>query len=235
LLAIVLFSTIVGDMLPVTNNTPLIGTYFNCIMFMVASSVVTTIMVLNYHHRMVDTHDMPDWVKIIFLQWMPWLLRMSRPGEKITRKTIQVQKKMKELDKKEMKSKSLIANILDMDDDYHPATKSHTVHPSHPSFPKHAQPLSNICLTRSNPNLPNSYEADHAAPASPLQRELGLILKEIRVITDKIKEEDEASAVEADWKFAAMVLDRMCLLFFTAFTVIATLAVLAAAPHVIVK
>ena len=44
------------------------GTYFNCIMFMVASSVVTTIMVLNYHHRMVDTHDMPDWVKIIFLQ-----------------------------------------------------------------------------------------------------------------------------------------------------------------------
>ena len=28
-----------------------LGTYFNCIMFMVASSVVTTIMVLNYHHR----------------------------------------------------------------------------------------------------------------------------------------------------------------------------------------
>jgi nicotinic acetylcholine receptor len=31
-------------------------------MFMVASSVVTTIMVLNYHHRLVDTHEMPDWV-----------------------------------------------------------------------------------------------------------------------------------------------------------------------------
>ena len=39
------------------------GTYFNCIMFMVASSVVSTIMVLNYHHRLVDTHEMPDWVK----------------------------------------------------------------------------------------------------------------------------------------------------------------------------
>ena len=54
------------------------GTYFNCIMFMVASSVVTTIMVLNYHHRIVDTHEMPDWVKSLFLQWLPWLLRMSR-------------------------------------------------------------------------------------------------------------------------------------------------------------
>ena len=39
-----------------------IGTYFNCIMFMVASSVVTTIMILNYHHRKAHTHNMPDWV-----------------------------------------------------------------------------------------------------------------------------------------------------------------------------
>ena len=31
-------------------------------MFMVAASCVTTIMVLNYHHRLVDTHEMPDWV-----------------------------------------------------------------------------------------------------------------------------------------------------------------------------
>ena len=38
------------------------GTYFNCIMFMVASSVVTTIMILNYHHRLADTHEMPSWV-----------------------------------------------------------------------------------------------------------------------------------------------------------------------------
>ena len=39
------------------------GTYFNCIMFMVASSVVTTIMILNYHHRQADTHQMPPWVR----------------------------------------------------------------------------------------------------------------------------------------------------------------------------
>ena len=40
----------------------LTGTYFNCIMFMVASSVVTTIMILNYHHRKAETHEMPNWV-----------------------------------------------------------------------------------------------------------------------------------------------------------------------------
>ena len=47
-------------------------------MFMVAASVVTTIMVLNYHHRLVDTHEMPHWVRALFLQWLPWILRMSR-------------------------------------------------------------------------------------------------------------------------------------------------------------
>ena len=62
----------------------------------------------------------------MFLQWLPWILRMARPGEKITRKTIMMQNKMKELDLKERSSKSLLANVLDMDDDFRPAsTLSH--------------------------------------------------------------------------------------------------------------
>lgn len=41
------------------------GTYFNCIMFMVASSVVSTVLILNYHHRSVDTHEMSNLVTVI--------------------------------------------------------------------------------------------------------------------------------------------------------------------------
>ena len=65
-------------------------------------------------------------------------------------------------------------------------------------------------------------------------RELSLILKEIKIITDKIRDDEESAAIENDWKFAAMVLDRLCLIVFTLFTIVATVAVLAAAPHVIV-
>ena len=54
----------------------------------------------------------------MFLQWIPWVLRMGRPGEKITRKTIMIQNKMKELDLQAKSSKSLLANVLDMDDDF---------------------------------------------------------------------------------------------------------------------
>lgn len=48
----------------ITNNS-LTGTYFNCIMFMVASSVVSTILILNFHHRNSDTHEMSEWVCFI--------------------------------------------------------------------------------------------------------------------------------------------------------------------------
>ena len=67
-----------------------------------------------------------------------------------------------------------------------------------------------------------------------ISRELSLILKEIKIITDKIRDDEESAAIENDWKFAAMVLDRLCLIVFTLFTIVATVAVLAAAPHVIV-
>lgn len=45
----------------------LIGTYFNCIMFMVASSVVLTVVVLNYHHRTSANYRMPPLVNTFFL------------------------------------------------------------------------------------------------------------------------------------------------------------------------
>ena len=87
------------------------GTYFNFIMGMVASSVLLTVLVLNYHHRHPDTHNMPTWVtllrnylprkcrkylqiKRVFLQWLPWLLRYNRPNKKITIKSIMMENKM---------------------------------------------------------------------------------------------------------------------------------------------
>jgi len=77
---------------------------------------VLTVVVLNYHHRTAETHVMPMWVRAVFLQWMPWMLRMSRPGQKITRERINMTNKMKELGLKERACKNMLANALDMDD-----------------------------------------------------------------------------------------------------------------------
>ena len=56
-----------------------------------------------------------------------------RPGEKITRKTIMMANKMKELDMKETSSKSLLSNVLDMDDDFRSTTLPTSAPVHHPS------------------------------------------------------------------------------------------------------
>ena len=62
------------------------------------SSQVCTILVLNYHHRLAVDDGMPPWFRKVFLQWIPWALRMSRPGNKITRRSIYLQNKVRTLE-----------------------------------------------------------------------------------------------------------------------------------------
>ncbi|XP_064092153.1 neuronal acetylcholine receptor subunit alpha-7-like isoform X23 [Macrobrachium nipponense] len=237
LLSLTVFSNMVNDTMPTTSDAvPLLGTYFNCIMFMVASSVVSTVLILNYHHRSAETHEMSPlagprmnpWVKSLFLQWLPWVLRLHRPGEKITRKTIMMNNKMRELELKvrqeERSSRSLLANVLDIDDDF----RAHTL--------PHTHTTNNTAGFMRVPHGGHSVDDTHLVHTcmSSCTRELNLILKEIRVITDKMRKDDDDEEIANDWKFAAMVVDRLCLIVFTLFTITATIAVLLSAPHIIV-
>lgn len=215
---------------------------------MVASSVVLTVVVLNYHHRTADIHEMPQWVstsgrkradncdtnsyrllqiKSVFLQWLPWILGMSRPGKKITRKTIMMNSRMKELELKERSSKSLLANVLDIDDDFRNVTVGGAAGGNNAS----------TVTTNLGPNFmrATTIEDASALPSSGTQRELQNILRELQFITTRMKKADEEAEVISDWKFAAMVVDRFCLIIFTMFTIIATVAVLLSAPHIIVQ
>ena len=65
---------------------------------MVASSVVLTVVVLNYHHRTAETHVMPMWVRSVFLQWLPWILRMSRPGRQNAKKIRKINSTLHQLE-----------------------------------------------------------------------------------------------------------------------------------------
>lgn len=54
-------------------------------MVLVTFSIVSTVCVLNVHHRSPSTHHMPDWVKRIFLFRLPTFLLMRRPGSSSVR------------------------------------------------------------------------------------------------------------------------------------------------------
>ncbi|XP_064092186.1 neuronal acetylcholine receptor subunit alpha-7-like isoform X4 [Macrobrachium nipponense] len=219
---------LLGFTLPPDSGEKLtLATYFNCIMFMVASSVVLTVVVLNYHHRTPTTHAMPNWIRCLLLQWLPWILRMSRPGKKITRKTIMMNNKMRELELKERSSKSLLANVLDIDDDIRQIQAMGTGTPSHNGgYPR----LVGRSYEEGGPIM-----TPHSSFCFNNTRELQSILRELRYITCQMRNEEEILDIVIDWKFAAMVVDRFCLITFTLYTVVATVVVILSAPHVLIS
>ncbi|KAH7700950.1 nicotinic acetylcholine receptor alpha 34E [Aphelenchoides avenae] len=59
------------------------------------------------------------------------------------------------------------------------------------------------------------------------------IHQELKVITKRIIEEDRDECMANNWKFAAMVVDRLCLYIFTAFILLTIAGVLISAPYVV--
>lgn len=113
--------------------------------------------------------------------------------------------------------------------------------------------------TIEDPRIHETYSK--ACLSSSAEYELALILKELRWITDQVrhslyiawtikffeqidfngipshfqlKKNDLDEEISKDWKFAAMVVDRLCLIIFTLFTIIATLSVLFSAPNFLI-
>ncbi|VBB33888.1 unnamed protein product, partial [Acanthocheilonema viteae] len=81
LLSISFFLSMVAEMTPATSEAvPLIGVFFSCCMLVVSASVVFTVVVINLHFRTPESHIMTPLVRRILLEWLPWLLMMSRPG-----------------------------------------------------------------------------------------------------------------------------------------------------------
>lgn len=179
---------------------------------------------LPHRRKNLKSHTFfPLQVKSVFLQWLPWILGMSRPGKKITRKTILMSNRMKEMELKERSSKSLLANVLDIDDDFRHCSGINSTS------------ASSAFLRSSGRGTAATLDDTGSTPCSVAQRELQAILKELQFITGRMRKADDEAELISDWKFAAMVVDRFCLIIFTLFTIIATVAVLLSAPHIIVQ
>ena len=77
---------------------------------------------------------------------------------------------------------------------------------------------------------PNSAGVAAAGPylANSIRAELLAILNELRFITRKIKDENDNAEETNDWKFAAMVIDRLCFWIFSLYLIVATIAIFTA-------
>lgn len=150
-------------------------------------------------------------------EWLAWILRMKRPGRDISRKKLAQGSKMRDMELRERSSKSLLANVLDLDDDFR-STGNNSTH--------------NYSNNTSHCNKIDEPSFDTVM--YPGRSELRDILRELRFLTQKIKKDEDFAEECNDWKFAAMVIDRLCLWMFTFFTVVSTCGILFSAPHIFV-
>lgn len=172
---------------------------------------------------------------------------MNRPGRKITLQTIRMNNKLRKLELRERSSRSLLANVLDIEDDFRhcnisaAAAAAGTAASSHMNCAYLRSAVASANMHHSHPHpgavggAGMTLSLDDSGMCSSAQRDLQLILKEIQFITNRMRRADEEAEIISDWKFAAIVIDRFCLIVFTLFTIIATIVVLMSAPHIIVQ
>ena len=85
--------------------------------------------------------------------------------------------------------------------------------------------MGNNTNTNTNTSDTNSLKTI-SIETSMLSKDLKFILKELRCITQKIKKDEYEEEKSLDWKFAAMVIDRLCMVLFYFATLISTCLIL---------
>ena len=80
LLSLVVFLLLVSKILPPTSLVlPLIAKYLLFTFLMNCISILATVVIINWNFRGPRTHKMPNWIRAVFLKYLPVLLLIRRP------------------------------------------------------------------------------------------------------------------------------------------------------------
>ncbi|XP_063342475.1 neuronal acetylcholine receptor subunit alpha-7-like isoform X2 [Pelmatolapia mariae] len=338
LLSLTVFMLMVAEIMPATSDSvPLIGQYFASTMVIVGMSVVATVIVLQFHHHNPDSGHMPRWVNLVLLQWVPWFLRMKRPGEGVepTLSNSQADSQSKTLSSPTTTTttiptpapsvlpqglNSLQASLAqlnlplphslphrpnsqaiilpnpihrDPSPNPQPQPNGHLPYMGFQTFHTAAElepiqrnrttshgrgnselgegegagggPVSDIPLHHHHQSskfvsptqeLPVCLDPDQSTTASgvcgleagtgrsavmhahsgmirsvAVDNQLQALLAEVQFLVERVREQDRQLSLAEQWQFAAAVIDRLCLVGFSVFNIICTIAILMAAPN----
>ncbi|KAF1387960.1 hypothetical protein PFLUV_G00085330 [Perca fluviatilis] len=344
LLSLTVFMLMVAEIMPATSDSvPLIGQYFASTMVIVGMSVVATVIVLQFHHHSPNSGHMPRWVHLVLLQWVPWFLRMKRPGEGVepplsncqtdpqsrtlsspttTTTTTTIPTPVPPIHPQSLNSLQaslaqlnhplshppphrpnsqavILPNPIhrDLSPNPHPQPNGHLLYMGFQTFqttaelepvpwsrttshgrgnsglgggevegaagrpagdtpihhhlqsskfgsPPHETPLSPDPDPSGTSSGPCGVEAGPGAGTSAailthsggirsvaVENQLQALLVEVQFLVERVKEQDRQLSLAEQWQFAAAVIDRLCLMGFSVFNIICTIAILMAAPN----
>ena len=82
LLALVVFLLLISKILPPTSTViPLIAKYLLFTFIMNIITIFCTVVIINYNYRTPRTNKMPYWMRRVFIDILPRILRMERPNK----------------------------------------------------------------------------------------------------------------------------------------------------------
>jgi len=210
LLSLTVFFLLLAEIIPPTSLVvPLLGKFVLFTMILDTFSICVTVVVLNVHFRSPQTHTMAPWVRRVFIHILPRLLVMRRPGNH-ENTVINVENK----------------NIADcesiLSDEY-----------------SNCQAITSISeeMIKNNGETIANYEVfiPHkiVAASGCFQyncSEIYRALDGVRYIAECTKREEDSNKVKEDWKYVAMVLDRLFLWIFTVAVLVGSAGIILQAP-----
>uniref|UniRef100_T1JAF9 Uncharacterized protein n=1 Tax=Strigamia maritima TaxID=126957 RepID=T1JAF9_STRMM len=203
LLSLTVFFLLLAEIIPPTSlAVPLLGKYLMFTMILVSFSITVTVGVLNVHYRSPATHKMSVWVRRVFIHTLPRLLFMRRPK-------------------------------------YGPRD----------NYNDQGVKIRNGCNGRSSGEFREdpTYKmgdghddmlgqgSDYGSTSRQVRErkyspEVQKAIEGVRFIAQHMRDEDKDLNTVEDWKYVAMVLDRMFLWIFAIACVVGTCGIIFQAP-----
>ncbi|XP_006811689.2 neuronal acetylcholine receptor subunit alpha-2-like [Saccoglossus kowalevskii] len=220
LLALTVFLLLISEIIPPTSVLiPLIGRYLLFTMVLVTCSIVITVIALNVHHRSPSTHSMSPWVRKLFLESIPpWIGMRKYSQSKVGH--------MRELKlNSDIELQEYEPQTQNMDENFRPnecfsgGSKVRTI--SQDVF-KGPDETGTFCM-----RTLTGCCGSASIPAS-----VDEAVQNVKFIAQHLRNEDDFNTMSEEWKYVAMVMDRIFLLMFLIAVICGTGAIILSAPNI---
>lgn len=251
LLSLTVFFLLLAEIIPPTSLVvPLLGKFVLFTMILDTFSICVTVVVLNIHFRSPQTHTMAPWVRRVFIHILPRLLVMRRPQPQNkmfinhTHQEKYIGKPCNGIDLPDMNYDAIKRELLPMlnNKEFHIKEEHNDHHGSgirgYMSEDKRNNGMSfetSSCKLHGeftfNPTFsPLAGSNIFDAADDSFCPELVRAVEGVRYIAEITRREEDSNKVKEDWKYVAMVLDRLFLWIFTIAVIVGTAGIILQAP-----
>jgi len=244
LLSLTVFFLLLAEIIPPTSLVvPLLGKFVLFTMILDTFSICVTVVVLNIHFRSPQTHTMAPWVRRVFIHILPRLLVMRRPqptnrvllsqthpekyiqqasnGPQLSGTGINYQAIKREIFPMLLKEE---AEEREMGVKYREERRQNGVIFESSNCQLHGEFTFPPSFTQHG--VTNIFEATDDSFCPELIR----AVEGVRYIAEVTRREEDSNKVKEDWKYVAMVLDRLFLWIFTIAVIVGTSGIILQAP-----